>query len=336
MIAAVATPTHVPPASWTYASGLVSALEGRLLTLGATADMLNAEEPDELLGRLRQTLLLADLAESTEPFALAESIEACCAGFVATFAEACPVRTVADLFLRLIDWRAFRSFLRVQVLDTQPHSVAGSLVPEGVWQQCWMGSDVEPEFELFALAAEAVRAAMPREERDQRLVDEMTAIGQTRDLMRLARQSGSEAIADWVASYLKPGLALALLRCRRNGWGHVRTADALDDLGVSKYEIAALMSPDGQDWRRILAGLGLAAAEALGEGTPLAVIERLIDDAMTETVQAARGIPFGPEPVFAFLWGARTEALNLRLVGAGLAAGLPRDIVAGDLRQTYV
>lgn len=336
MLADTLKPTHADAAAWTYASGLVSALEGRLLALGATRDLLATTPLDDLVPRLRQTLLFGDLADRADPFGLAEAMDACATSFVAFFTAACPLTAVADLFQRPTEWRAFRAYLRVQILEAEPRPVADSFVPDEVWQQCWTGSDVEPEYALFAKAAEAIHPAIPRESHDQRLVDEITAIHEIRDLARIARGSCSAAIAAWVTTWLKLQLALALLRCRRNGWGHVRTADALDDFGVSKQDIMALVAPEHRDWRTVLVGLGLRAAEGVAESAPLSVVERLIDDELTEAVKAAHGTPFGPEPVFGFLWGARIEALNLRLVAAGRAAGLPSDAIAEDLRQTYV
>ncbi len=325
----------IEPASWTYASGLASALEGRLLTLGATRDLLATPRLDELVSRIRQTLLFAEMEESASPFALAESMDACLADFVAGIRDACPSPAVAELFQRPLEWRAFRAYLRVQALEREPQAIPGARVPEEQWQQCWSGSDVEPQFQRFAAAASHVEAAMPREERDQRLVDEITFTYECRDLTELAEQTHSAWIREWVTTWLTLRLALALRRCRLNGWGHVRTADALDDFGVSRQDITALVSPEHQDWRRVFVALGLRELETAGSTTPPPAIERMIDDAVTARVQAARGVPFGPEPVFAFLWAARTEALNLRIVAAGRGAGIEPDIIAEDLRQTY-
>ena len=324
--------------AWTYPSGLVSALEGRLLTHTATVDLLAIGQLDELLARLRQTLLFADLAETAEPFALAESMDACHAAAVRDMAAACPASAVADLFLVPIEWRAFRAYLRAEVADQPRREVGEAVTPEAVWQQCWASAEVEPPHQHFADAADAVRAAEPREEHNERLVDEITHIHEARHLADLAAQTASEAIAAWVATWLRLRLALAVLRCRFNEWGHVRAADALDDLGVGKPEIMALASADHPEWRTVLGQLGLPAAEAIpeDESLPAAVVERLIDDAVTDVVRAGRGIPFGPEPVFAFLWALRTEATNLRLLATGVAAGLPRDLIAADMRQTHV
>jgi hypothetical protein len=179
---------------------------------------------------------------------------------------------------------------------------------------------------------------MPREAHDERLVDGITHIYEARDAERLVQQIGNPTVAAWFETWLKQRLALAVLRCRFNEWGHVRAADALDDLGVEKQDIMTLVEPERRDWRGAFVKLGLDAAQEVAQQEPMpaVVLERLIDDAMTELTHAGRGVPFGPEPVCAFLWGLRCEALNLRLVVAGVAAGMPRDAIAEDIRQTYV
>ncbi|MFP4055653.1 MAG: V-type ATPase subunit [Candidatus Brocadiia bacterium] len=338
MVAAVLSPPVPGPAAWTYASGLASALEGRLLTARGIEELLQAPSLEELLGRVRQGLMFGDLAESAQPFALAENIEAAHAAMVRRMGEACPAPDLADLFLLPLEWRAFRAYVRTQALEREPAPVPGAEVPEAVWERCWTTPDVEARYEPFAQAAAAIREAMPREEHDQRLVEGFTHIYEARHLRRLAAQVGSEAVLEWVETWLRQRLALALLRCRFNQWGHVRAADALDDLGVSHHQIRALVEPEQRDWRAPLAALGLPAAAAIRDDQPrpAAVVERLIDDAMTGTVRQGRGVPFGPEPLAGFLWALRVEALNVKLVVTGRAAGVGSGTIAEDLRQSYV
>ena len=335
---ATAKPKATDRAAWTYASGLVSALDGRLLPHRATLDLLAADSLDDLLVRARQTLLLADLAESTQPFALAEGIDACYAAAVRQIGAACPLTTLADTFLLPVEWQAFRAYLRAEALGQERVATPGSALPDAVWAQCWNSPYlVEPPYDLFAAAAQNLRAKMPREKRDERLVDEITLVYETRDITRTVRSLRNPAVAEWVTTWLKLRLGLALLRCSLNQWGHIRYADALDDFGVSKQDIMGLATPERTDWRTPFVHLGLPAVTTIAddEPRPAIVVERLIDDRITDLVQAARGVPFGPEPVAAFLWALHTEALNLKLIITGTAAGLDRQTIAADVRQTY-
>jgi hypothetical protein len=155
---------------------------------------------------------------------------------------------------------------------------------------------------------------------------------------RTTEQIDNPTVSAWLDTRLKWTLALSLVRCRINDWGHVRVAHALEGLAVDKQDILTLVGHERPDWRPSFVALGLSAVEHLDPSDPAApvALERLTDDATTDLVKGGRGIPFGPEPVTAFLWALRVEALNLRLVLTGLAAGLPADAIAPDIRRTYV
>ncbi len=325
-------------AAWTYPSGLASALEGRLLNDRATADLLHSESPQSLVSRLRQSLVFEEVADAADPLELGERMTECLAGFVREFAEACPTDLLAELFLLPLEWEAFRGFLRARLLGGETTPVPGAATPQAVWEECWRTPDLEPPFDLFAEAAAVVRTLAESEENASHLVEGFTHIYEARDLRRTAAQLHCPQVLEWVETWLRLSLALAVLRCRFNGWGHVRAADALDDLGVEKQRIMTLAEPERPNWPEAFAALGLEEAQTLAPDDPRApaTIERLVDDHMTELVREGRGVPFGPEPVFGFLWGVRVEALNLRVIAAGVAAGAPRERLAQDIRKTYV
>jgi len=331
---AVARPNRM---AWTYVSGLVSALDTRLLSHRATLELLNADGLPELAARVRQTLLFADLPETAEPFALAEAMQASYAAAVRRMAEASPSRCVADLFLLLTEWQAFRGYLREKALGLERGTAPGSATPDAAWDQCWAGQEAGEPLEAFAAAAAAIRDAAAREERTPQLVDGVTQLFEARSLRQAASEVGSPDVAAWVSTWLKLRLALALLRCRLNQWARVVSAEALDELGEAKQAVLTLAAEERRDWRAPFATLGLDAVLALSDDEPLpaVAVERLIDDWMTETTRAERAEAFGPEPVFAFLWGLRVEAINLKAIVAGVAAGLSREAIARDVRETY-
>jgi len=323
--------------AWTYVSGLVSALDTRLLSQRATLELLNADGLPEVLGRVRATVMFADLPDTAEPFALAEAMQAAYAAFVRRMAGDCPARAVADLFLLPIEWQAFRGYLREKALGLERGAGPGSATPDAVWDQCWAGQETDEAFAPFAAAAAAIRDAGPREERTPQLVDGVTQLYEARSLRQAAEALGSPGVAAWVGQWLQLRLALALLRSRFQHWADAVSADALDELGDARETVRALAAEGQRDWRPVFTALGLAAAQTLGddEPVPAAGVERLSDDWMTDATHAGRGVAFGPEPVFAFLWGLRIEALNLKSIVAGVAAGLSRDAIARDIRQTY-
>jgi len=324
--------------AWTYVSGLVSALDTRLLPHRATLELLNADGLQELAPRVRQTVMFADLPDTSEPFALAEAMQASYAAAVRRIGDSSPSRSVADLFLLPIEWQAFRGVLREKALGLERGSVPGSSTPAAVWEQCWGPAEAEAPFELFAQAAAAIRDAAPREERTPQLVDTITQAFEARDLRRAADATGSPELAGWVHTWLKLRLALALLRCRLSQWGDAIAPQTIETFGEARQAALALLTEGRRDWRALFAALGLPSVQAIPDDEPLpaVAVERLIDDAMTDLCRSGRGVPFGPEPVFTYLWGLRIEALNLKAIVAGVAAGMSREAIARDIRQTHV
>lgn len=80
------------------------------------------------------------------------------------------------------------------------------------------------------------------------------------------------------------------------------------------------------------AALGAAAAA----GGSLTAFERACDDAVTHFLQAAILIPYGLEPVLAYLAASEQEQRNVRIVMSGRLAGLPADTIRERMRETYV
>ena len=64
--------------------------------------------------------------------------------------------------------------------------------------------------------------------------------------------------------------------------------------------------------------------------------EKLCDDAQTAYLERARLIPFGEEPVLAYLVARETEYTNLRIVLMGRMAGVPAEVIRSRLRAGYV
>lgn len=323
--------------AWCYPSGLVSAMDDRLLSRRATLDLLALGSLDDVLARVGQTLTLPRPPEATEPFELAEAAEAGYAAALRQLAKAAPSPALSDIFLLPIEWRAFRAYLHAEALGRERVRVPGAEVPDATWAECWSSYDVEPPFDLFAAAAQALRKGTAREDLDEQIIGEVTLAFEARDVMRAARDAGGTGVPPVVITWLRLRLALDLLRLRSLGWSHQSHEAALSAVGADGKDLLALATSDRADWRASFTRLGLPEAATIAEGdpSPAIAIERLIDNAVTRLAREGRYVPFGPEPVFAFLWALRIEAINLRLVLSGVAAGMDADAVARDIRDTY-
>ena len=68
----------------------------------------------------------------------------------------------------------------------------------------------------------------------------------------------------------------------------------------------------------------------------LTEFEKRCDDALNAYLDIARLVPFGEEPVLAYLAALETEYTNLRIILMGRAVGVDADTIRGRLRAGYV
>ena len=79
-----------------------------------------------------------------------------------------------------------------------------------------------------------------------------------------------------------------------------------------------------------------AAAVQAGSVGSNALAEHILDDVADKRIAAIRQLPFGPEVPALFLLIREAEIRNVRLIAAGLAAGLTRDQIKERVRVFYV
>ncbi|MDF2653829.1 MAG: ntpC [Bacillota bacterium] len=79
----------------------------------------------------------------------------------------------------------------------------------------------------------------------------------------------------------------------------------------------------------------VAGALAL-QGGALTRFEKLCDDAVSHYLSNARFVPFGEQPVISYLAAKETEYTAVRIIMAGITAGLNRETIRERLREIYV
>ena len=100
------------------------------------------------------------------------------------------------------------------------------------------------------------------------------------------------------------------------------------------------MTP-GTDLARLFHGSALSAAAEAGSalavpnGGALTEFERLCDDALMAYIAKARMIPFGEQPVAAYLYAREAEATAIRIILTGRMAGIDGTTIRQRLRRAY-
>lgn len=157
-----------------------------------------------------------------------------------------------------------------------------------------------------------------------------------------ARESRSEFITGLVQ--LKIDLTnllicVRLLRMNSGEAGRMMLRDALIEGGSLSASFFTGAYDNGEDalWSSLnYSALSAVAGEAGGSAASLTKLERVADNCWMTAVRRAKMIPYGAETLAAYLAAAEFEVRNLRIVLAGVEAGLSPKTVGERIRLNYV
>ena len=162
------------------------------------------------------------------------------------------------------------------------------------------------------------------------------------DMLEAAEESGVEYAAALVRAKIDLINLVTCVRVMRMNQGEAGRSLLCDALllGGTLSESFLMELYDMEErqlWERLLYTDYKSFSEAVGSHSPtLTVVERSADNAWMEKIKEAKFISCGPEVLIGFLLGVECEVRNLRVILAGLAAGISGDTVRERVRESYV
>ena len=324
-------------ASWCYICGLISAQSERLLQRSDYLSILSADREQDRWARLRSSLVFGDMPPES---IAAGRIEDAFAATVRRLSSLAPDRRVADLFLLEREWEKFRKYLKARFIQPAATAAQGAGPPHDDTGEedrfaRWCNGEVEEETSKkpFARAAERVAAELPDTGDAAGWIDHVADECEAASLVRSAGALESEPLLDWVVTWAHLRAALSFIRAQRIGWEPAEMLPHWQVAGFDAPALADLASGDEAHWAGALRRLGLPLSEdALRGPDPTVSLARCIDERISGLTGESRGMPFGPEPVFAFFWALRMEAINLRLALSAATYGMPEQRLLKELR----
>ena len=330
---------------WTFVSGRAAVLEGELCTGALFARLLDARGPEGIFGALGETRLKGifgaaeDLAKYDERIAdqLLRRIE--------QMREISPDPRVAELFLIRYDFLSLKAFLKERLAGLKPvparEGTGGRsfcVHPEGGWEGVWVmkeegrGPFTEAVGKLHEIlkrdesAAPAIPAAQAID-----LVLDGAYLG---DLLARAEAIGSDLVLDHVGRRVRADAIQVIWRHKALG----RPMERLFFNGrLRGEEYADFVKLDPGEYRRLLAAeYPPAAVEAIWAGAdPLGRFGAAVGAYLTGLLDEAKGVVFGPEKLYRYLWGLEAEAENLRLLVGGRLNGIEGSELRPRMRGTF-
>lgn len=159
------------------------------------------------------------------------------------------------------------------------------------------------------------------------------------ELTALAQKSGSRFLEGYVTALIDAANLRAAVRAARLSKGPDFLRLVLAEGGTVPPETIARAR--GEELGRVFKGTAFEAAAQAGSelavpgGGALTEFERLCDDTVMDYLKKARMIPFGEQPVIAYLYAREAEATAIRIILTGRMAGLDGATIRARLRRAY-
>ena len=321
-------------------SARVRALETQLLTAEQYEQLISAKTYDEEV-KLLQSFGYGEL-EPKHPEALDADLTAVRAEAIEELGGSIPNAGDLDVFKIKYDYHNVKALLKAEAMDVSPGEMLADLGRVSVEEMFLAhkerdGSNLPGHIDEAAREGYDILAAT----RDPQLSDVAVDKWYFRDLLETAESTGSDFLVGYVRMHIDAANLRTLVRTLRMG----KNADFLrgvlfDGGAVASEELLRVSAGGGSGLVELYAPTRLceaaeAGAKTLGGGL-LTEFEKLCDDALGAYLGEAKLIPFGEEPVLAYLAALETEYMNLRIILMGRMAGVPADVIRSRLRAGYM
>lgn len=321
-----------------FLSTRVKAMERNLLTKGRIEQMLDAHTNEDAA----KVLVECGYPEMTEVTSseldriLREQQET----MMADLSSCAPDKYIIDVFRLRYDYHNAKVLVKAEALSSEADLL---LMAGGRYSRQRLADDYRRE-ELLAYS-DMFRRGLTRAREvlgstgDPQLADFILDRAYFEELSSLAKASGNRFLEGYAALCIDAANLRSAVRASRLNKGMNFLEQVLVPGGT--VSIRTLATARGDELGNLFLTTKLAAAAAEGgeKSAPgsgsLTEFERLCDNAIMNYLSDGKRIPFGAEPIVAYLYAREAEATIIRIIMAGRIAGLDRTTIQQRLRQTY-
>ena len=298
-------------------SARVRVMETRLLTAERMERMIDAKDAAEAAKVLGECGY-PDLAEPT-PSALEDLLADAQGALFEDLGKAVDAPALLDVFRCKYDYHNAKTLVKAQALGIDQNRLllrGGRYDPEALAED-FRREDLRAYTPAFQEAVARARELLGSSG-DPQQADFILDRAYFQELSHLAGQSGSKFLEGYVAMLIDAANLRAAVRAARLAKaGEFLRAVLVPGGSVSPEAIARAK---GDELGKVFKNTGLAsaaeagAAVAVPNGRPLTEFERMCDDAVMAYLAKARMIPFGEQPVIAYLYAREAEATAIRTI----------------------
>ena len=319
-------------------SARVRVLENRLLTAERMERMIDAKDAGDAAKVLGECGY-PDLPEVT-PSALEAMLAQAQAALFEDMGKAVGNDALIDVFRCKYDYHNAKTLVKAEALKLNQDRLllgGGRYAPAALAED-YRREDLRACDETFREAVGQAREVLGSSG-DPQQADFILDRAYFKELAALAEQSGSGFLAGYVSTLIdSANLRAAVRAARLDKAGEFLRQVLVEGGSVSPDEIARVKGTElGKVFRdtTFKAAAEAGAALAVPNGGALTDFERLCDDAVMDYLAKARMIPFGEQPVVAYLYAREAEATAIRIILTGRMAGIDGSTIRQRLRRAY-
>jgi len=329
------------PENWCFLSGRIAAMEARLIRDEAMERMVRLDKLDDVFLSVSDTRYKDYFPIIEKLYEADEILTGAYMDFVHEVARYSPTADVAGMFLAQFDFRAFKAYLKNTLAGLDITAPDNSAVPAEMWERVY--KDLKTPLPAFWYRAAGLIRSEHNEAYPERALQIIDLVLDAEYLIQqeaAAQALGYPLIIRWAEGLKLVKAAEILWRAKGMAYDpdQVRRLFLRDALDLPL--LGELHDTPLEEWPDRLrpSMLGAAAEEAFAEedNDRLTAFARLGENLLMEFVRPARNVAFGPDRVFGYLCGLRTEVYNLRLVLSGKVNKISEELLAARLRRQYV
>ncbi len=319
-------------------SARVRVLETKLLTAERMERMIDAKDVNDAAKVLGECGY-PDLPEVTNS-ALDAMLADAQAALFADMGKAVGNEALMDVFRCKYDYHNAKTLVKAEALKLNQDRLllgGGRYAPAELAED-YRREDLRAYAETFQKAIGRAREVLGSSG-DPQQADIILDRAYFEELSALATASGSKFLEGYVSTLIDGANLRAAVRAARLD----KAGEFLRAVLVPGGTVAtgAIASVKGSELGKVFKNTGFkdaaeaGAALAAPGGGPLTDFERMCDDAVMAYLAKARMIPFGEQPVVAYLYAREAEATAIRIILTGRMAGIDGATIRQRLRRAY-
>ncbi len=322
--------------NYLFACARVSALENGLIGREKLERLMNATDIGKCADLLAEYGVEVKRDPGTGAFLREETLLARLQKAYAEVQDGTEDADFVRIFRRQYDCNNLKAAIKCQKrgVDPAPMLFDFGTIPAQTIVECAEKNDFEKLEEPFAVAAREANDAFAKTGNPQWVDLILDRACYAAMLTDAGKNAFARQIVVQKIDLTNLLTCLRLLRMKSGEAGRMMLADALIEGGEVEKDFFETVYSEGEEsfWENVSHTEYGAFANGIGTASTLTEIERAADDFWIRSVRQAKWLVFGEEVLLAYLATVEYEVRNLRIVLAGVEAGLSPKIIGERIR----